>query len=91
MNRECAFPGGIYPLVGDVQSTAGNQTVTVTGLQNVSIATPFVGGGEVLEYDVNSHTWIPTLRAAIQVNNITVSDDGLMSVNVPKQALVNGS
>lgn len=93
MNREIVIPGGagIYPLTGDVQSTAGNALVTVVGLRGVTIANEFLSGGEVLEYNINTNQWVPTLRAAIQVNNITVSDDYLITVNVPKMVEVNGS
>lgn len=93
LNREIAIPGGagIYPLAGDVASTAGNPKVQVTGLQGVQIAQPGFQGGENLEYDINSNQWVPTLRAAIQVNNTTVSDDYIITVNVPKSILVNGA
>ena len=93
MNREIAVPGGagVYPLTGDVASTAGNPQVRVTGLQGVPIAQPGFQGGEGLEYDINANNWVPTLRAAIQVNNLTVSDDPLISVNVANAILVNGS
>ena len=87
------MPGGagIYPLAGDVQSTAGNQTVTVVGIQNIPILQAFLNGGEVLGYNPNTRQWMPTLRAAIQVDNVTVSDDYIITVNVPKMVLVNGS
>lgn len=94
MNREIAIPGGagIYPLTGDVASTAGNPSVRVTGLQGVPIASdPSFQGGEELQYNANTHSWTPTLRAAIQVNNVTVSDDYIIAVNVPKSVLVNGA
>lgn len=90
MNREI-YPGGIYPLTGDVESQAGNQPVTVVGLQGIPVEQTFFDGGEYLEYNPNTHQWEPTLRASIQVNNITVSDDYLITVNVPKMVLVNGS
>jgi hypothetical protein len=89
VNREI-FPGGIYPLAGDVTSTAGNATVTVTGIQGITVTPGFFQGGEVLEYSAATHSWTPILRAAIQVNGLTVSDDYLISVNVPKEVLVNG-
>jgi len=93
MNREIVIPGGagVYPLTGDVVSQAGNATVQVSGLRGVPITNTFLDGGEVLEYNVNTNNWEPTLRAAIQVNNVTVSDDYIITVNVPKMALVNGS
>lgn len=93
MNREIIQPGGagIYPVQGDVLSQAGNATVTVVGLQGVTIATTFLDGGEVLEYNTNTHQWTPTLRAAIQVNNVTVSDDYIVAVNLPNPILINGA
>ena len=90
MNREI-YPGGIYPLAGDVQSQTGNNLVTVIGINSLSVGNPLMYGGEVLEYNVNTNTWTPTLQAAIQVNNVTVSDDYIITVNVPKSVLVNGS
>lgn len=89
MNREI-YPGGLYPLQGDVQSQAGNVNATVIGLQSVPIQSVSMFGGEVLEYNVNTNTWVPTLRATIQVNNVTVSDDPWISVNLAKSVTVNG-
>jgi hypothetical protein len=93
MNREIVIPGGagVYPLTGDVLSQAGNPTVQVVGLRGIPVADSFLNGGEVLEYNVNTHSWEPVLRAAIQVNGITVSDDYIITVNVQKSVLVNGS
>lgn len=53
MNREIVGGGGatIYPLVGDVTSTAGNNTVSVTGIQGIPVLPSFPNGGEVLTYD----------------------------------------
>jgi hypothetical protein len=93
MNRECIQPGGagIYPLIGDVTSSAGNNRVAVTGLQSIPLSstTPLPGSG--IEYNANNSQWEPTLIATIQVNGLTLSDDGLVSVNVVKPILVNGS
>lgn len=89
MNREI-YPNSVYPLQGDVTSQAGQSTVTVTGLQNIPVA----GGSTILNGSLLAYlngTWTPTLRAAIQVNGVTVSDDYLITVNVPKPVLVNGS
>ncbi len=93
MNREIVGGGGasIYPLIGDVTSTAGNATVTVTGIQGIPIASPFLDGGAALVYNANAHNWQPILRATIQVNGLTVSDDFEISVNVPRGILVNGA
>ena len=36
MNREI-YPGGLYPLIGDVESQAGDNSVKVTGLQGIPL------------------------------------------------------
>ena len=90
MNREC-YPGGIYPLQGDVKSQAGNQNVEVVGIQSTPVAVITFNGGEVLEYNLAQNSWVPTLRASIQVDHVTVSDDYIISVNVIKEILVDGS
>lgn len=89
MNREI-YPGGLYPLSGDVQSAAGNTNAFVVGLQGKPLANVSLFGGEVVEYNVNSNQWTPTLRAAIQVNNVTVSDDAEVFVNLVKPITING-
>jgi hypothetical protein len=90
MNREI-FPAVLYPLIGDVRSQAGNQKVEVVGIVSIPIASTPTLSGQVLEYDLASNSWVPTLRASIQVNGMTVSDDYIVSVNVVKEILVNGS
>jgi hypothetical protein len=90
MNREI-FPAVLYPLIGDVQSQAGNQSVEVVGILSVPIVQSLNLSGQVLEYNLAQNSWIPTLRASIQVNGMTVSDDYFISVNVVKEILVNGS
>jgi hypothetical protein len=91
MNREI-YPGGTpSPLTGDVQSTPGNIGVKVTGIINLPVTNTFLNGGEVLQYDPNSHSWVPRTSGFIQINGVTVSDDPLISVNTPKQILVNGA
>jgi len=90
MNREI-FPGGLYPLQGDVQSQAGNQNATVVGIRGKTVDNVVLIGGEVIEFNPNTNMWEPTIRAAIQVNNVTVSDDYLITVNVPKMVKVNGA
>jgi hypothetical protein len=90
MNRE-VYPGGLYPLTGDVQSIVGNSKVTVIGIQGIPILDAFLFGGETISYDLATNNWAPTLRATIQVNNVTVSTDAGISVNVPKPLTVNGA
>ena len=93
MNRELVIPGaaGIYPLQGDVQSTAGNSTVKVVGLQGISLESVVPSSGSVLEYNVNTNQWEPRLNAQIQINGLTISDDPLVSVNVSKPIKINGA
>lgn len=90
MNREI-FPGGAYPLSGDVQSTPGSPSVSVVGIHGIPVNSASFVGGEVLEYNPNANAWVPTIRACIQVNNVTVSDDYTIAVNLPKLARINGS
>jgi hypothetical protein len=89
MNREVT--SSLWPLSGDVSSQAGSDIVTVIGLQGIPIKQIFLQGGEEIMFDINSNQWIPTLRAIVQVNNVTVSNDAYVSVNVLKPILVNGS
>jgi hypothetical protein len=93
VNREIVsgIAGSIYPLIGDVTSTAGNNRVTVTGLEGIPLTPGPYDSGVVWQYVSATNTWQPILRAAIQVNGVTVSDDYEISVNVTKQVLVNGS
>lgn len=90
MNREI-YPGGLYPLSGDVQSTPGSPGALVIGIQGVPVNASQMNGGEVLEYSVDALAWVPTLRACIQVNNVTVSDDYEIGVNFPNLPQINGT
>ena len=95
MNRECTAPGGgVYPISGDVQSTAGNARVVVIGLQNVPIAATPPSSGAMLQYNGSLNQWQPTSstsgNSSIQVNGTGVSDDYWVAVNAAKQVLING-
>lgn len=83
MNREIVIPGGagVYPLTGDVTSTAGNQTVTVTGIQNIPVQAGVPVVASVLTYNQNVNQWQPIERSSIQLNLLPVSDDYEISVN----------
>lgn len=83
MNRECVLPGGagIYPLTGDVVSVAGNQRVTVAGIQNTPVASSTPGIGNNLQYNVNTNSWTPTAIACISVDGVVVSYDYMIAVN----------
>jgi hypothetical protein len=93
MNREVVIPGGagIYPLQGDVASSAGNSTVKVTGFQGVALDNLTLTGGMTHQYNPSTGTWQPMLVATIQVNGITVSTDPWVSVNKTKPITVNGT
>lgn len=92
MNREIVIPGGagVYPLTGDVQSTAGSPTVRVVGIQGIAVENIVPGPGAVLMFNQNNADWEPFERACIQVNGLSVSDDYDMSVNANHVA-VNGT
>lgn len=81
MNREI-FPGGVYPLQGDVQSQAGASKVTVTGIQNVPVASTPPATGQVLIAGTGGYA-PGTLPANqnVQVNGTGVSDDFEVGVN----------
>ncbi len=92
MNREIVGESGkIYPLQGDVTSQAGNQFVTVTGIQSIPVNDTLLSGGEILEYNPNSNNWEPTIHAAILVNSSALSDDYTIQVNVIDPVLINGA
>lgn len=61
MNRE--ITGGaaasIYPLIGDVTSQAGNDSVSVTGLLGVPMQAVGTDDQEFLVYDQTTNNWIP--------------------------------
>lgn len=63
MNREIVGGGGasIYPLSGDVKSTAGSSLVSVVGIQGIPFQHSFPAGGEVPLYDAPTNSWIPTI------------------------------
>ena len=90
MNVFCRGVVGIYPLSGDVTSSAGNSSVRVTGLQGISLQSGVPGAGAELQFNQNAVQWQPLVIAQIQVNGISVSDDPLVSVNATKPITVNG-
>lgn len=95
MNREIVGGGGagIYPLQGDVLSTAGNNKVQVIGIESIPIHGSPVDG-DTLVYVVRGNFWAyegGTL--SILVNAVKVSFDKLVLVNgIPAigAILVNG-
>lgn len=85
MNREIVGGGGasVYPLTGDVTSTAGNAPVSVTGLRGIPIGPGFPTGGEVLTYDGPTNTLLletpaPTLE--LQTNGVDNSTQTLLNL-----------
>lgn len=81
MNREI-FPGGVYPLQGDVTSQAGSDQVTVVGIQNVPVASTPPVPGQVLIAGTGGYA-PGTLPAnqTVQVNGTGLSDDFDVAVN----------
>lgn len=94
-NREI-FPGGIYPLEGDVESTAGLPTVKVVGIQGTLVQPPDFGipidrSTLVFHEDVNAYVEeVLPFNRSIQVNSNQISDDYDVTVNAPKPITVNG-
>lgn len=98
MNREITGGAGasIYPLIGDVISQAGNDSVSVTGLLGVPMQAVGTDDQEFLVYDQSTNNWIPRLIAppdlpiattsslgAVQPDGttVTVSVDGVISAS----------
>jgi hypothetical protein len=85
MNREIVGGGGatIYPLVGDVTSTAGNTTVSVTGIQGIPVPPQFPTGGEVLTYDGPTNTLLleqPVQQIELETNGTDNSVQNLLNL-----------
>lgn len=84
MNREI-FPGGIYPLTGDVNSTSGQQKVIVVGLQNIPVSGAAPADRNFLQYSQGDKQWEPTsftLSLTVQTGNYTTSiNDDIIEVN----------
>lgn len=83
MNREIVQPcgAGIYPLTGDILSTAGNNTIRVIGLQGVPVKSGVNTSGSVLMYNQNTNQWEPILNTIALINGLAVSDDYDFTVN----------
>lgn len=90
MNREI-YPVSLFPIVGDVTSTIGNNSTTVQAIQGVSIDVTNLLGGEVLTYNPNTAKWTPTLPPGIYINNVSISNDYGVAINTVKQVLINGA
>lgn len=88
-NREI-YPSILSPLMGDVISTPGSNLVKVVGIQTTPVDQITFQGGEVIEYNINTGHYQPILRACIQINNITVSDDYDIAINQLTGLTING-
>lgn len=89
MNREI-YPGGIYPLQGDVLSQAGNNLVAISKLQGTSLNANSPTPGTYLIFDGVSWSPRQPWNNSVEVNGISISDDFDITVNVIKPVLVNG-
>jgi len=74
-------PGG-FPLSGDVVSTPGSSTVTVTGIQTEPVSSVTPAEGDVLQFLAGE--WTPAFLDAILVKG-SVSGSG-----TTKQVFING-
>ena len=89
MSNQQLFPSSTYPLSGDVVSTAGNPTVTVTGIQNIPFSPTAPQDGQVPVFESSVNEWVPSsttstqANKSIQMNGIVVSDDYEISFNLP--------
>lgn len=85
MNREITGGGGasVYPLVGDVTSTAGQGPVSVTGIRNIPVNNSFPAGGEVLTYDGPSNSLsleAPVQQIELETNGTPNSTQSLLNI-----------
>lgn len=84
MNREITTGGAsIYPLQGDVKSSAGNNTVTVVGLNTIPLGPGFPSGGEVLTYDGPTNTLLleaPVQQIELETNGSANSTQTLLNL-----------
>ena len=81
-NRE-TYPAAQSPLTGDVSGVAGQQLVTVVGLQRNPVSPASPNDQDVLRWIQNDSQWEPSNdgNGCIQVNGAHVSDDYLIYVN----------
>lgn len=92
MNREItgSAQASIYPLQGDVKSEAGNNRVTVTGLQGIPIQKVSPQVASILTYNINANQWQPIERSCILINELPISDDYNIFINATQISL-NGT
>lgn len=84
MNREIATSGAtIYPLTGDVKSTAGSAPISVVGIQGIPVQQVFPVAGEVLTYDGPSNTLIleaPAQQIELETNSVANGSQALLNL-----------
>lgn len=79
MNREVTLGGAsIYPLTGDVASSAGSPTITVTGLQGIQVEQTFPVDEDFLVYDNTVNKWVPRLIIPGDVPLATATTPGIV-------------
>ncbi len=80
-NREI-YPSALFPNRGDLSAEAGATTTTVVGIQTVPV-TPVLPTDSQILVDING-VWTPkSINASITVNQVPVSDDYEIGVNLP--------
>lgn len=103
MNREIATgAASIYPLTGDVSSSAGSPTVTVIGLQNIPIQAGFIVDDDFLVYDNTLNMWVPrlivpgdlplataTTPGIVQPDDVTITVSGGVISAIPAAGGIN--
>lgn len=81
MNREISNGAPVlYPLQGDVKSTAGSSLAVVIGLQGRAVSSVSPNAGDVLVFVSGQWTPVGSL-AAILVNGVIASNDLAIFVN----------
>jgi hypothetical protein len=83
MPNQQLWPQTTYPLVGDLQSTPGQQNVTVVGIQTVPVVPTTPLDQQSLIFQGTLTAYAPTyspFNRSIQVNNVAMSDDYEFSV-----------
>lgn len=89
MNRQ-VVPNSLYPLTGDVKSTAGENTAKVTGIQGVPVSStiPF-RAAQILAFNPGTNQWeVVILNGAVLVNGILVSAEPIFTVNSGSDTLI---
>lgn len=81
MNR-IVYPFNLYPVTGDVESTAGSSAVKVVGLQTIPVddTAPSLDG-EILLYRFSDNKWLVTfVNDAVGVNARAISLNTILNI-----------